>query len=160
MLHEDITHDGGWRASHSHAMFLLEELNVHLKLDGSQAYRFWSVAVVNSFWRTQQNRCLPLPRPRTETDPVSKTFCSLEYRMTGNPKPSNPKCYTPPSEPFRTYQHIQVYCPLPRGRVLYFTVHKGMVICNPSTEFCMNQGMIVLKWDVLLEFFFKPRCFC
>jgi hypothetical protein len=37
MLHEDVANDGGERISHSHAIFLLEELVVNLKIRGSQA---------------------------------------------------------------------------------------------------------------------------
>jgi hypothetical protein len=36
MLHEDVAKDGRQRASHSHVIFLLEELVVHLKIFGSQ----------------------------------------------------------------------------------------------------------------------------
>jgi hypothetical protein len=36
----------------------------------------------------------PLPHPRTETDPVPETLCSLEYRTVDKvQKPSNPECY-------------------------------------------------------------------
>jgi hypothetical protein len=46
----------------------------------------------NSFQHTQQSRCLPSPHLRTETDPISETLCSLEYRMMENvQKPSNPE---------------------------------------------------------------------
>jgi hypothetical protein len=49
-------------------------------------------------------RCLPPPRLRTETDPVSETLFYLERRtMDKVQKPNNPECYTPSSEPFRIY---------------------------------------------------------
>jgi hypothetical protein len=42
------------------------------------------------------------PHLRKETDPVSETLCSLEYRTVDKvQKPSNPECHTPSSEPFR-----------------------------------------------------------
>jgi hypothetical protein len=44
----------------------------------------------------------PTSHLRTETDPVSETLCSLEYRTMDNvQKPSNSEYYTPPLEPFR-----------------------------------------------------------
>jgi hypothetical protein len=39
------------------------------------------VIKVSPFKGTQQRKCLSLPKLRKETDPVSKTFCSLEYQM-------------------------------------------------------------------------------
>jgi hypothetical protein len=49
------------------------------------------VIEVSSFKGTQQNSCLSL-HLRMETDPVSKTLCSLVYRIMDDnqaPKPSN-----------------------------------------------------------------------
>jgi hypothetical protein len=52
--------------------------------------------------------CHP-PHLRTETDPVSETSCSLEYRtMDKVQNPGNPKCYTPSSGPFRIYLIIML----------------------------------------------------
>jgi hypothetical protein len=49
---------------------------------------YWVLDVVNrpvtevcSFCRVQQSGCLPPAYLRKETDPVSETLCSLEYRM-------------------------------------------------------------------------------
>jgi hypothetical protein len=42
--------------------------------------------------RAQQNMCLPPPHLRIETEPVSETLCSLEYRMMDKvQKSSNPQ---------------------------------------------------------------------
>jgi hypothetical protein len=46
----------------------------------------------------------------SETDPVSKMLCSLEYwTMDKVQKPSNPKCYTPSTEPFRINPIIKFF---------------------------------------------------
>jgi hypothetical protein len=57
------------------------------------------------FWLSLSSRCLPHPHLRTETEPVSGMLCSLEYWMVDKvQKPSNQKCYSPSSEPFRIYK--------------------------------------------------------
>jgi hypothetical protein len=41
---------------------------------------------VSSFQRTEQSKCLSPPHMRTETDPVSETLCSLEFRAMDKSK--------------------------------------------------------------------------
>jgi hypothetical protein len=51
----------------------------------------WDYQSTNISQWAQQSRCLKLPYLRTETDSVSETLCSLEYRTTDKvQKPSNP----------------------------------------------------------------------
>jgi hypothetical protein len=56
--------------------------------------------------RSQKNRCLSR-HLKTETDPVSKTLCTLvflEYRTKNKVrKPNNSEYYVPPSQPFSIY---------------------------------------------------------
>jgi hypothetical protein len=55
-------------------------------------------------------RCKPPFDLRKETDPVSETSSSLEYRrMDKVQKPSNPECYPPSSEPSRIDNNL-LFC--------------------------------------------------
>jgi hypothetical protein len=55
---------------------------------------FWTLSII---WHSKEHNV-------SQTDPFSKMICSLEYQMMENvQEPSNPKCYTPSSVPFRIY---------------------------------------------------------
>jgi hypothetical protein len=65
-----------------------------------------AINAVRYVQRSHQSRCRPLFRMRTETDPVSETLCSLEYRTMDKPlELSNPDYYTPSSKHFRMEQN-------------------------------------------------------
>jgi hypothetical protein len=109
-------------------------------------------ANLNHWWlRAQMSRCLlPHLHLRTDTDPVSETSCSLEYRtMEKVQKPSNSVRYTPSSEPFRIYECLVAWLTLRPWRWGTFVRNVAEILSDYTASHRrkrkLNRSSVILR---------------